>query len=73
MRKEIIFGTDVELFSAAQVLSTDIYVFHKYGESMKWLYFLCVHGSGNWKNTIYLDNCTGNGITGHFDYVTGLR
>ena len=73
MRKETVFGTDVELFSAAQVLSTDIYVFHKYGESMKWLYFLCVHGSGNWKNAIYLDNRTGNGITGHFDYVTGLR
>ena len=73
MRKETVFGTDVELFSAAQVLSTDIYVFHKYGESMKWLYFPCVHGSGNWKNAIYLDNRTGNGITGHFDYVTGLR
>ena len=40
---------------------------------MKWLYFPCVHGSGNWKNAIYLDNRTGNGITGHFDYVTGLR
>ena len=43
MRKETVFGTDVKLFSAAQVLSTDIYVFHKYGESMKWLYFPCVH------------------------------
>ena len=72
MRKETIFGTDVELFSAAQVLSIDIYVFHKYRESMKWLYFPCVHGSGNWKNAIYLNNHTGNGMTGHFDYVTGL-
>ena len=73
MRKETIFGTNVELFSAAHVLSTDIYVFHKYGESMKCLYFPCVHGSANWKNAIYLNNHTGNGITGHFDYVTGLH
>ena len=73
MRKDTVFGTDVEIFSAAQVLATDIYVYHRYGESMKWLYFPCVHGSGNWKNAIYLDNRTGNGITGHFDYVTGLK
>ena len=74
MRKDAVFGTDVEIFSAAQVLSTDIYVYHKYGENgLKWLYFPCVHGSGNWRNAIYLDNRTGNGVTGHFDYVTGLK
>ena len=74
MRKDTVFGTDVEIFSAAQVLSTDIYVYHKYGTNgLKWLYFPCVHGSGSWKNAIYLDNRTGNGITGHFDYVTGLK
>ena len=32
MRKETIFGTDVELFSAYQVLSTDIYVFSQIWE-----------------------------------------
>ena len=73
MRKDTVYGTDVEIFSAAQVLSTDIYVYHKYGNCLKWLYFPCVHGSGNWKNAIYLDNRTGNGITGHFDYVVGLK
>ena len=74
MHRDTVYGTDVEIFSAAQVLSTDIYVYHKYGNNgLKWLYFPCVHGSGNWKNAIYLDNKTGNGITGHFDYVTGLR
>ena len=73
MKEDTVFGTDVEIFSAAQVLSTDIYVYHKYGNGLKWLYFPCVHGSGNWKNAIYLDNRTGNGVTGHFDYVVGLK
>ena len=74
MQKDTVFGTDVEIFSAAQVLSTDIYVYHKYGTNgLKWLYFPCVHGSGSWKNAIYLDNRTGNGVTGHFNYVTGLK
>ena len=74
MRCDAVFGTDVELFSTAQVLSTDIYVYHRYGSNgLKWLHFPRVHGSGNWKNAIYLDNRTGNGVTGHFDYVTGLK
>ena len=73
MKEDTVFGTNVEIFSAAQVLSTDIYVYHKYGNGLKWLYFPCVHGSGNWKNAIYLDNRTGNGVTGHFDYVVGLK
>ena len=74
MHQDTVYGTDVEIFSAAQVLSTDIYVYHKYGTNgLKWLYFPCVHGSGNWKNAIYLDNRTGNGVNGHFDYVTGLK
>ena len=69
-----VYGTDVEIFSAAQVLSTDIYVYHRYGDNgLKWLYFPCVHGSGNWKNAIYLDNRSGNGVNGHFNYVTGLK
>ena len=74
MRHDTVYGTDVEIFSTAQVLSTDIYVYHKYDNNgLKWLYIPCVHSSGNWKNTIYLDNQTGNGITGHFDYVTELK
>ena len=74
MRKDAVYGTDVEIFSAAQVLSTDIYVYHRYGDNgLKWLYFPCVHGSGNWRNAIYLDNRSGNGVNGHFDYVTGLK
>ena len=74
MRKDAVFRIDVEIFSSAQVLSTNIYVYHKYGSNgLKWLHFPCVHGSSSWKNAIYLDNHTGNGITGHFDYVTGLK
>ena len=33
MRNDAVFGTDVEIFSAAQVLSTDMYVYHKYGSN----------------------------------------
>ena len=74
MHNDAVFGTDVEIFSAAQVLLTDIYVYHKYGSNgLQWLHFPCIHGSGSWKNAIYLDNHTGNGVTGHFDYVTGLK
>ena len=74
MRKDAIYGTDVEIFSAAQVLSTDKYVYHKYGSNgLKCLHFSCIHGSGSWKNAIYFDNHTGKGVTGHFDYMTGLK
>ena len=68
-----VFGTDVEIMAAAQVLGTDIYVYHIYGSSLKWLRFPCKHSSGVQSGgAIYLDNRTGDGNTGHFDYVLGL-
>ena len=67
------FGTDVEIMAAAQVLGTDIYVYHTYGSSLKWLRYQCKHSSGVQSGgAIYLDNRTGDGNTGHFDYVLGL-
>ena len=41
-----VFGTDVEIMAAAQVLGTDIYVYNTYGSSLKWLRFSCKHSSG---------------------------
>ena len=70
---EIFWNRDVEIMAAVQVLGTDIYVYHTYGSSLKWLRFPCKHSSGVQSGgVIYLDNRTGNGNTGHFDYVLGL-
>ena len=64
-------ATDVELMSLAQVIGVDIFVYHKYGKVHKWLKFPCKTGAHDWNNAIYLDNSSGNGKSGHFDYVTG--
>ncbi|MCG8621127.1 MAG: hypothetical protein MJE68_03860 [Proteobacteria bacterium] len=67
-----VYGSDVEIMAAAQILGCDIYVYHMYGDSLKWLRFPCKHSSGLESSAIYLDNRTGDGNTGHFDYVCGL-
>ena len=72
MKTSTTFATDVEIMAAAQVLGTDIYVYHTYGDKLRWLRFACVH-SMTTNSSIYLDNRYGNGKTGHFDYVTGLN
>ena len=71
MKTPTVFTTDIEIMAAAQVFGTDIYVYHMYGNSLKWLHFPCVHTSSS--GSIYLDNRYGDGKTGHFDYVTGLK
>ena len=70
MKTPTVFTTDIEIMAAAQVFGTDIYVYHTYGNSLKWLRFPCVHTSSS--GLIYLDNRYGDGKTRHFDYVTGL-
>ena len=70
MKTPTVFATNIEIMAAAQVFGTDIYVYHTYGNSLKWLRFPCVHTSS--LGLIYLDNQYGDGKTGHFDYVTGL-
>ena len=72
MKSLKIYGTDVEIMAAAQIIGCDIYVYHTYGKSLKWLRFPCRHSSSVGSSAIYLDNQTGNGKTGHFDYVCGL-
>ena len=72
MRSLKVFGTDVEIMAAAQIIECNIYVYHTYGNCLKWLRFPCVHSSCVGSNAIYLDNKTGNGKTAHFEYVCGL-
>ena len=72
MRSLKVFGTDVEIMAAVQIIGCDIYIYLTYGNSSKWLQFPCVHSSCVGSNAIYLDNRTGNGKTGHFDYVCSL-
>ena len=72
MRSLQTYGTDIEIMAAAQIFGCDIYVYHMYGNSLKWLRFPCKHSSGVNSRAIYLDNRYGNGKDGHFDYVCGL-
>jgi len=73
MKKSGIYATDVEIMAAAQIFGVDIYVYHTYGGTLKWLRFPCRHATGSASsNAIYLDNRYGDGKTGHFDFVVGL-
>ena len=73
MKTSTTYATDVEIMAAAQICGVDIYVYHTYGNGLRWLKFPCKHQSGTPStNAIYLDNRYGNGRTGHFDFVTGL-
>ena len=31
------YATDVEIMAAAQIFSVDIYVYHTYGDTLRWL------------------------------------
>ena len=67
------YATDVEIMAAAQIFGVDIYVYHTYGGTLRWLRFPCKHTSGSASsNAIYLDNRYGDGKTGHFNFVIGI-
>ena len=68
MTADTIYCTDVELMAAAKIFEHDIYVYHKYGEKLKWLHFPCGVGRKG-RPAIYLDNRYGTGTDGHFDFV----
>ena len=73
MKTSTMYVTDVEIMAAAQICGIDIYVYHTYGNGLRWLKFPCKHQSGTPStNAIYLANRYGNGKTGHFNFVTGL-
>ena len=64
------YVTDVEIMAAAQIFGVNIYVYHTYGGTLRWLRFPCKHTSGSVSlKAIYLDNRYGDGKTGHFDFV----
>ena len=71
MKEDKIYGTDVDLYAAAQLLGRDLYIYHRYGEhQVKWLKFPCSKkGLCKGRQSIYLDNRFGMGIDGHFDYI----
>ena len=67
------YVTDVEIMAAAQIFGVDIYMYHTYGGTLRWLRFPCKHTSSSaLSNAIYLDNRYGDGKTGHFDFVIGI-
>ena len=69
MERQFIYGTDMELMAAADMLAMEIYVFHRWGsQGLKWLLY---SNTDRFGPGIYLDNRMGNGRDGHFDYVLG--
>ena len=73
MKTSTTYATDVEIMAAAQICGIDIYIYHWYGNGLRWLKFPCKHQSRTpLTNAIYLDNRYGNGKTGHFHFVMGL-
>lgn len=68
MTNEGSWGTDIEIFTACSLLSTDIYVYTKVGEHFKWQKFSCTMLNGispKYNGAIYLQQT--NGI--HYDVV----
>ena len=73
MKVSGMYVTDVEIMAAAQIFGVDIYMYHTYGGTLRWLRFPCKHTSGSASsNAIYLDNRYGDGKMGHFDFVIGI-
>ena len=71
MKEDKIYGTDLELYAAVQLLGRDLYVYYRYGEhQVKWLNFPCSEkGVHKGRQSIYLDNRFDTCSDGHFDYV----
>ena len=69
--KDKIYGSDVELYAAAQLLGRDLYIYYRYGEhQVKCLTFPCSKkGLHEGRQSIYLDNRFGMGTDEHFNYV----
>ena len=67
MQQDKKYGTDIELMAAAQVLDRDIFVYHKYGNTHKWLHYASNVRQVSNRQAIYLDNHNGNTTDGHFN------
>ena len=73
MQKDKKYGTDIELMAASQVLNRDIYVYHKYSKTHKWLYYSSNVKQASNRQAIYLDNCNGATTDSHFNLVFGFE
>ena len=58
MRNDGIWGTDVEIYAAAELLGTSLYVLSPYGPNLRWLLFnpMTVSDSCHKDEAIYLVN-----------------
>ena len=71
MAEEGSWGTDIEIFTVCSLLSTDIYVYTKVGQSFKWQKFSCTILNGKppkYNCAIYLQQT--NGV--HYDVVLNV-
>ena len=73
MQQDKKYGTDIELMAAAQVLDRDIFVYHKYGNTHKWLHYSSNVRQASNRQAIYLDNCNSTTTDSHFNLVLGFE
>ena len=73
MQKDKKYSTDIELMAAAQVLDRDIFVYHKYGKTHKWLHYSSNVKQASNRQAIYLDNHNGTTTDSHFNLVLGFE
>ena len=64
-----VWGSDVEIYAAAQLFETDIYVYSAWGNNgNKWLKFTSYTNGNACDESMYLTNASGN----HFNAVLGI-
>ncbi len=73
MESDTTYGTEIELFAAADLFQRDIYVYHPYNskDNCKWLKHDCKSGRDG-RQAIFLDNRYGTGTDGHFNVVLSI-
>ena len=73
MQQDKKYRTDIELMAAAQVLDRDIFVYHKYGNTHKWLHYASNVRQASNRQAICLDNCNSTTTDSHFNLVLGFE
>ena len=73
MEQDRKYGTDIELMAAAQILDRDIFVYHMYGNTHKWLRYASSVRQASNRQAVYLDNRNGTTTDGHFNLVLGFE
>ena len=73
MQQDKKYGTDIELMAVAQVLDSDIFAYHKYSNTHKWLHYASNVRQVSNRQAIYLDNHNGTTTDSHFNLVLGFE